>query len=86
MKKEEKQTEFRNNNEAFEYAKKFVDNELLVMFKQIEKKPEEGYGNIIHEPEGVVKADFVFHDGICLRCIEPLRGKRNTFYRSKKFW
>lgn len=81
---DKRETEFKNNNEAFEYAKKFVDDELLAMFKQAERGPE--YGNLIHEPNGTVKADFVFHNGICLRCIEPLKGKRNTFYRSKKFW
>jgi hypothetical protein len=76
--------EDKNNDKAFEYAKKFVDNELLAMFKQVEKN--KGFGNLVHEPGGQTEADFVFHDGLCLRCIEPLRGKTNTFYKSTKFW
>ena len=76
--------EERNNTKAFEYAKKFVDDELLVMFKQVEKR--KGFGNLVHNPGGEVKADFIFNSGVCLRCVEPLRGNRNTFYTSTKFW
>lgn len=76
-------TEFKSNGEARKHAVKFIDDELLAFFDKIEK--EERYGSLVHEPGGLVKAEYVFNKGVCLRCIEPLRGKKNTFLDSKKF-
>lgn len=75
---------FKDNSAAFDYAKKFTDGELLVMFKEAEKSKR--YGSLHYHPNKSVKAEFVFHDGICLRCMEPIRGKNCTFTNSIKFW
>jgi hypothetical protein len=80
----EKETEFKNNNDAFKFAKSFVNDELLAFFKQAEKNKR--YGSLYFHPGGPLKAEFVFHGGICLRCIEPIKGNSCTFNNSTKFW
>jgi hypothetical protein len=76
--------DFKDNNAAFEYAKKFTNSELLVMFKEAEKSKR--FGSLYYHPGKALKAEFVFHDGLCLRCIEPVKGHECTFNNSIKFW
>ena len=74
---------FKNNEEAKTYAKKFVDEELLGFFDLIEKNT--WFGTLYHHPGNKGMAEFVFQDGMCKRCIEPMKGKNNTFNKTTKF-
>jgi hypothetical protein len=71
------------NEKAINYAKKFGNTELLGFFKQAEK--DKYYGTLYHHPAKIGTAEFVFQDGVCLRCLEPIRGKENTFNKITKF-
>jgi len=77
-------SETRTNELVMKYAKKFANAELLSFIRQAEK--HKWFGTLYYHPERRAVAEFVFQDGICLRCIEPEQGQNCTFNKSEKFW